>query len=48
MAYNNKTADLVGHAKLKSLDTDDVFNIKQVVDDIQASSTGTIFEQSDS
>ena len=42
---NNKTAHWVGHARLKPLDIYD-FSTKKVVDDIQASLTGTTFEQS--
>ena len=45
---NNKTAYWVGHAKLKTLDADAFFKRKQVVDDVQAISTSTTFEQLDS
>ena len=40
MKDNNKTAHWFGHAKLKTLDTYDIFKRKPVDDDVQASSTG--------
>ena len=41
---NNKTAYWVGYAKIKSLDTD--YFSKKVVDDVQATSNRSTFEQS--
>ena len=44
LKYNNKTADWVGHSKLKLLDTIDFFK-KKVINNLQAILTGTKIEQ---
>ena len=44
---NVKNTNWVGHSQLISLDIDDLFERKPVVDDIQASVTGNTMNQSD-
>ena len=45
MKNNNKTTQWVGHSKLKPLDTEG-FSKEKVINDIQASLTGTTIKQS--
>ena len=45
---NIKTAHWVGHPQLRTLDTDDLFIRKPVVDENQTSVTGNTMKQSDS